>query len=168
MRAFITVVALVVLAGIAWFYFSADEAEPMVEDAAGMASEAASDAGAAAEQAGDDAAEAVDTATDQAADAADDTADTADEVLDNTLGTASDAGDAATDAANDTADAADDSLADALTVDGFDADRLRTAVENSSLGAGEKQVATTLIDNAEENPALIQSVIEQLQAEFGL
>ena len=58
-------------------------------------------------------------------------------------------------------------LAEALTVDGFDAATLIEAVENSDLGLAESTVARGLIDQARDNPEMVQVVIDQLRDLLG-
>ena len=60
------------------------------------------------------------------------------------------------------------SLEDALTVEGFDADVLLSAVAESDLNLLKKGAAETLIKSAQKNPELIQSVVDQLRKELGL
>lgn len=157
MRAFLIVIALVVLAGIGWFLFGATDTTTVTGDQAAPAAEATEQAAEATEQAAEEAAEATEDAADAATDAATDAAEAT--------------GEAAQEAAEGAADAtaaAGDALTDALTVEGFDADRLREAVQASDISAEQKQAAEALIASAEQNPDQVQSVIEELRVILGL
>lgn len=59
------------------------------------------------------------------------------------------------------------SLSEALTVEGFDAAELRQAVADSDLGFAKSQLAEGLIAQAEENPDVIQTVVDQLKDLLG-
>ena len=69
---------------------------------------------------------------------------------------------------SDAADEASGGIADALTPDGFDAEQLRSFVDESDLGDLQKQAAKALITQAEENPEQVQGVIDQLKDALGL
>ena len=60
------------------------------------------------------------------------------------------------------------SLEDALTVEGFDADVLLSAVAESDLNLLKKGAVEALIKSAQKNPELIQSVVDQLRKGMGL
>jgi hypothetical protein len=198
MRAIIILTAVVVLGGIAWLLLGGQSGEPVTEGAVAPAAEtateateeaattAAEEAGAAVEAAGEEAAAAVEGAVESATDAANTLVEQANEAADAAAEAASDAVEAATDAVEGAAGAAAEavegaadavtgtpaadgaSLADALSPEGFDADRVRTAIEESQLSAVQKQAALALVESAEQNPDLVPSVIDQLKSQLGL
>lgn len=167
MRVFLIVIALVVIAGIGWFLVGADDTPTAVSNDAAPAAEAD-------EPVAEPAAEAADPAAEPATEAAEGTAEpsgeTAGEAAEGTADDAAPAQDAADAAAESTVGSAeqDESLADALTVEGFDAERLREAIAASDLTEGQKQAANVLVEQAELNPNMIQTVVAQLREELGL
>ena len=84
----------------------------------------------------------------------------------------SDAVDAATDATAETAtEAADDaapSLTELFSADGFDYDAAVEAVEASEMGALSKGAALRALEGARDNPALLQTALEQVRGLMGL
>ena len=75
--------------------------------------------------------------------------------------------DVAADAASGTSDGGG-VLGTLLSADGFDAQALTEAIENSDLDPFKQQAAKALVGTTVDNPDLIPSVIEQLKTEFGL
>lgn len=150
MRAFLIVIALVVLAGIGWFLMGANDTPTVSNDQPVPAAEAVEDTAdgpqAETEEAPTDAVEATVADSETPADQAETTAEQA----------------------GDGAPPADGTLADALTVEGFDADRIRQAIAESDMNAAQKQAAETLLASAEQNPELVQTVIDQLRERLGL
>ena len=70
---------------------------------------------------------------------------------------------AASDAANAAADAGFE-LDQALTVEAFDYDRVKAAIEGSSLGETEKSTLITALDGARETPDLLGQVLDQIRS----
>lgn len=165
---------------------AAEAASGAAEATEEAATTAAEEAGAAVEAAGAEAGAAVEGAVDSATDAANTLVEQANEAAGAAEEAASDAVEAATDAVEGAAGAAAEavegaadavtgapaedsaSLADALSVEGFDADRVRAAIEGSQLSAVQKQSALALVQSAEQNPDLVPSVIDQLKSQLGL
>jgi len=122
--------------------------------------------------------DAVDATTDAAADAANDAAGTAQEAVDDAVesvtGAAEAAEEAASDAASNLTDAVSDTVSDTsgledlLSADGFDADAILDAVENSDLGVLQKTGLSALVEEARNNPELVESVVSQVKEALGL
>lgn len=94
---------------------------------------------------------------------AEDAADSATAALDDATGAAEEA---AADAANTATEAAEDAggaLDQALTVEAFDYDRVKLAIEGSELGETEKSTLITALDGARDTPGLLQQVLNQIR-----
>jgi len=151
---------------------TADDAAGAVQDAVEGASGAAAEA---AQEAISDAVEGVTGAGAAASDAAGDVVDSVTEtttetvtgVVDAAEGAASDAAASVSEALSDTAPEGS-ALDGALTADGFDADAVLDAVENSDLGALQKTGLSALVEEARNNPDLIDGVISQVKEALGL
>ena len=165
MRAFLILVAVVVLAGIGWFLFGAGGDAPVTGETTAPAAEAV-------EEAAEGAAEATEGAAAEATEAASDAVETVTEEVGTAVEEAADAVEetveGATDTAADAVEGVADSLAGAMTVEGFDAAQIRDAIAASSLDDTQKQAAEALLQSAEQDPALVQSVIDQLKTQLGL
>jgi cytoskeletal protein RodZ len=120
-----------------------DSAAPAADDSGGMSTE--STAPAADDGAG--------MSTESTAPAATDT------------GTATDT---ATGSADSMAAAAPEGLAALLTPDSFDAAKISALIDGSDLGDAQKTALKTAVTQAEGNPAMVQAVIDQVKAAFGL
>lgn len=193
MKALLGIIAVVAIVAIGWFMLNGQEDAPVataVEEAADTTTDAAEAAVESTEGVADTAADATATDTDQvegaiegaseavegvmdqandAVEDAEDAAEGAVEAVTDATETATEAAETAIDAVADTAATAAEapSVADALTVEGFDAATLREAVANSDLNALKRTAADTLITQAENNPEMIQSVTEQLTEMLG-
>jgi hypothetical protein len=83
---------------------------------------------------------------------------------------------AATEAATDTAaatteaatDAASGGLADLLSVDGFDLDKVSEMIDGSEIGAFQKTALKTALDKAKDNPEMLQTVLDKIKEAAGL
>ena len=125
-----------------------------------------------------EAAEAVQDAVEATTDAASDAAETAQEAVDDAVQSVTGAVEAAEEAASDAATNVTDAVSDAvpeasglegfLTADGFDADGILDALENSDLGILQKTGLSALVEEARNNPELVESVISQVKEALGL
>lgn len=168
MRAFLILVAVVVLAGIGWFLFGADDGAPVTGESTTPAAEAAQEAGDAAATAVEEAGEAAEAAGNAVEGAVESAAEAATDAVEGAVEGATDAVEGAAAATQEAMASAEATLADALTADGFDAPRLREAIASSSLDDTQKQTAQELVNSAEQNPDQVQSVIDQLKTLLGL
>ena len=122
--------------------------------------------------------DAVEATTDAAAEAANNAAATAQEAVDDAVESVTGAVEAAEEAASDAATNVTDAVSDAvpeasglegfLTADGFDADGILDALENSDLGILQKTGLSALVEEARNNPELVESVISQVKEALGL
>lgn len=120
--------------------------------------------------------EAVEGAVDEVKDAIKEVEKSLKQELENALGVSDDATERApsvednvsVEASVDTGMVEAISLEDALTVEGFDADVLLSAVTESDLNLLKRGAAEALVKSAQKNPELIQSVVDQLRKELGL
>ncbi|ETX26510.1 hypothetical protein RISW2_23815, partial [Roseivivax isoporae LMG 25204] len=81
------------------------------------------------------------------------------------------AADTAADAAAVSAEGAaapDPDVAAALSVEGYDAEEVARLVEQSDLSLSVKTSTMTALRNAEDNPELLATVLEQLRERLGL
>ena len=180
------IIAVVAIVGvIAWMMFGGQEPvaetpEPVaeVETPAEIETETAQEAvEEAVEEASEEAAEAVETLEDKANEAVQAAEEKVNEAVEGALenvneaveGTADKVENAVADALGqeETPSETMGTLSEALTVEGFDAAALRQAVADSDLGLVQSQAAEGLIAQAEENPDIIQSVVEQLKDLLG-
>lgn len=168
MRAFLILVAVVVLAGIGWFMFGAGDDAPVTGETTAPAAEAVEEAAEGAADAADDAVEATEDAADAAGDAVETVTEEVGTAVEEATDAVEDAVETATDTAADAVEGVADSLAGALTVEGFDAAQVREAIAASGLDDTQKQAAEALLQSAEQNPELVQSVIDQLKPQLGL
>ena len=134
------------------------------------ASNAVGDAVDATEGAVDGAVDAASDATASSAEAATteaatDTAAAADETAtDAVAGTA----EAVTDIAAATAEAASGGMADLLSVDGFDLDKVSEMIDGSEIGAFQKIALKTALEKAKDNPEVLQTVLDKIKEAAGL
>ena len=134
------------------------------------ASNAVGDAVDATEGAVDGAVDAASDATASSAEAATteaatDTAAAADETAtDAVAGTA----EAVTDTAAATAEAASGGMADLLSVDGFDLDKVSEMIDGSEIGAFQKIALKTALEKAKDNPEVLQTVFDKIKEAAGL
>ncbi len=59
------------------------------------------------------------------------------------------------------------SAAKALTVEGFDADRVMDIVDTSELPEATKEQLRTAVQSARDNPQLVEGVVDQIRAALG-
>lgn len=134
------------------------------------ASNAVGDAVDATEGAVDGAVDAASDATASSAEAATteaatDTAAAADETAtDAVAGTA----EAVTDTVAATAEAASGGMADLLSVDGFDLDKVSEMIDGSEIGAFQKIALKTALEKAKDNPEVLQTVLDKIKEAAGL
>ncbi len=136
-----------------------EEPAPIEETIEEAVTEAAGDAAAALEKAKEAVSEAVQGATDAANDAAD-----------SAMEATNDAAEATGEAAEETMDSAGDAVSDtpeALTLDGFDLDKAKEAIDNSSLGDMAKTTLKTAIETAQDSPELLQTALEKAREALG-
>ncbi|ASM71978.1 hypothetical protein SULPSESMR1_01154 [Pseudosulfitobacter pseudonitzschiae] len=154
-------------------------------DAAAAASEAASDAADTASEAASDAATATEDAASEAATATEDAAPATEEVVTED---AAEPADTTADASNDTttavaegtegtaesvdvtaeASAETGSMADLLTAEGFDYDKVSAMIEGSDLGAVEKQLLTSGLEKARDNPEALELMLAKIREAMGM
>jgi len=183
-------VAIVIVAAVAWFVIGGQEGEPVVSQPVESEAPASEEAAEAVEEATEEATDAVEDAVEQVQDAVTEATEEAEAVVNDAVeGVVEEANEAVENAAekiNDavsdvlgggddaaaTVDAASvdtgsavvetDALSTALTVDGFDPEMLKAEVEGSSLGPVERLAAKVLIEQAEADPTLIEAVVKEL------
>ena len=142
-----------------------------MDAATGAASDAAEGAANLAEDATEAAGDAVDTTTEAAGDAAEAAGDAVDATTEAASDTAAAVEEGAEAAAEATAEPALEPTPEveaALTADGFDADAIRDAIESSDMSQTNKLMARTLIDQAADNPANLESILGDLRGLLGL
>ncbi|WP_243612401.1 hypothetical protein [Shimia aestuarii] len=155
-----------------------DQAEEAVSDAVSGAVESASEAAEAAGDAASDAVEnmsdaasdAADTAMDSASDAAEATSEAADDAMDMASDAAEATGEAAAEAMESASDAAPEASSetpDSLTLDGFDLEKAKEQIDNSSLGEMTKMTLKAAIEKAEESPELLETALEKVREALG-
>ncbi|HKK96861.1 MAG TPA: hypothetical protein VJ928_01680, partial [Marivita sp.] len=84
---------------------------------------------------------------------------------------ADEAAETATDAADATADAAVDAgsdIADLMTVDGFDLDRVIDYIDNSDLSNVVKATSKAALEQARDSPEALEGVLENLRDRLGI
>ena len=114
---------------------------------------------------------ATDAVTDAAINATEAATNTVSDAASGASDAASDATQGATDAAKATTEAAGETaggLADLLTVDGFNYDKVVDAIDGSDLGAAQKLTLKTGLESARDNPALLKSMLDQVKSALGL
>ncbi|MBT8410058.1 MAG: translation initiation factor 3, partial [Alphaproteobacteria bacterium] len=67
----------------------------------------------------------------------------------------------------ETATEAVEGTGDALTVDGFDLDRVKTMIDEADIGALQKSALQTALDAAKDSPDALNSVLEQVRTALG-
>ncbi|MHC0053968.1 hypothetical protein [Actibacterium sp. D379-3] len=163
-----------------------------VEDAVEAAGDAMNDAAEAVGEAVEDAVETMEEAVSGTPESSADMADGVTDAADTTTGAASDAADTAVETTPDATDditpaPATDTVEDAatttmestpaeatpsaetlLTPEGFDSAQVIGMIEQSDLSPLRKQVLTSAVEQAASNPALVESVIGQVQQALGL
>ena len=134
------------------------------------ASNAVGDAVDATEGAVDGAVDAASDATASSAEAA--TTEAATDTAAAADGTATDAvavtAEAVTDTAAATAEAASGGMADLLSVDGFDLDKVSEMIDGSEIGAFQKIALKTALEKAKDNPEVLQTVLDKIKEAAGL
>ena len=184
----VVVLALIGVGGYVWMNKGGDAMEAVkgvagdatsaVEGAVEATTEAASDAASTATEAVTETVEATTEAAAEAVEGAVDAAtDTAAAAAEATTEAASTAVEAATDttvAATDTAAAATEEtgamagMADLLTVDGFDYDKVVEMVDGSELGGIAKTTLKAGLDKAKDNPELLSGILDKVKAAMGM
>ena len=59
-------------------------------------------------------------------------------------------------------------MAELLTVDGFDLEKVTAMIDGSELGGVQKSLLSTALDKAKDNPELLSGVLDQIKAAMGL
>ena len=59
-------------------------------------------------------------------------------------------------------------MAELLTVDGFDYDKVTAMVEQSDLGAVQKKLLTSGLEKARDNPEALKLMLTQIREAMGL
>ncbi|KNX41913.1 hypothetical protein ROTO_15150 [Roseovarius tolerans] len=163
-----------------------EAAQEAVDATTGTADEATDAAGDATEAATDSAEEAVDATTEAASDAAAETEAASQEAVDAASETANEAesavegaADGATEATEEAATGAGETTTgdaaaggaeqapEALTVDGFDMERVRSLIEGSDLGSMQENLLIEGIRAAQDNPELLQSALQAARQALG-
>ena len=79
---------------------------------------------------------------------------------------------AATETATATTEAATDAasggMADLLSVDGFNLDKVSEMIEGSEMGAFQKTALKTALDKAKDNPEVLETVLAKIKEAMGL
>ena len=109
---------------------------------------------------------AVDGAVDAASDATASSAEAA--TTEAATDTAAAADETATDAVAGTAEAASGGMADLLSVDGFDLDKVSEMIDGSEIGAFQKTALKTVLEKAKDNPEVLQTVLDKIKEAAGL
>lgn len=141
----------------------AEEAKDAAETLAETADEAVAETEAAAEDVKSDVDAAVEQATDAATEAATDAAEATTEATTDNSGAATETAPAAAETAAPASD-----IADLLTVDGFDYDKVITYVDGSDLDMAVKVSSKAALEKARDNPELLKTVLEQLRENLGI
>ena len=183
------ILAVIALIGVvAWFVLGGQETpapqatapateETPVEDAETAVEDAVEETEDAVEEAVDEAATAVEELQEQATDAIQDAEERVNNAVQGALENVNEAIDDASNTVEGAVSGAMDqeapqgetsgSLGEALSVEGFDAATVRQAIADSDLGAVQARLAEGLVAQAEENPEMLQSVIDQLRELLG-
>ncbi|MEP1521651.1 MAG: translation initiation factor 3, partial [Ascidiaceihabitans sp.] len=124
------------------------------------------------EAATDTVSEAADATADAATDATETATDAAGATADAATETASEAADATTEAVDATTEAATEAtsggIADLLTTEGFDYDKVVEMVEGSEMGAFQKTALKTSLEKARDNPEVLETVLGKIKEAMGL
>jgi len=176
MRAVWIIAAVAIVAAGAWLVIggqkgepvvsqSADGEVPVVEEATETAEEATDAVEDAVEQVQDAVNEVAEEAETAVIEAIDDAVDEANVAVDNAAEQISDAVSDVLGGEDDTASEADngDTLLTALTVDGFNPEMLKAEVADSTMSPVQRLAAKVLIEQAEEDPGKIESVVKELR-----
>lgn len=190
MRALVILAVIALIGAVVWFVLGDQEtsapqatapareetAEP-VEEAETAVEEAIEETESAVEEATDDAATAVEELQEQATETIEDAEERVNNAVQGALENLNDAVEDTTTAVEGAVAGTMDpegtrsettgSLAEALTVDGFDAATVREAIANSDLSAVQARLADGLVTQAEGNPELLEGVIDQLKELLG-
>ena len=59
-------------------------------------------------------------------------------------------------------------MAELLTVDGFDLEKVTAMIDGSDLGGVQKTLLGTALEKAKDNPELLGGVLDQIKAAMGL
>ena len=192
MRAVLIIVAVAIVAAVAWYVIRGQEGDPVVsqpvenetsengatavtteddkDEASVVVEDAVEQVQDAVNEATEDAQAAVDAAienvVEEANEAVDNAAERINSAVSDVLGGSDETSQAMDDTANvDTDLPSDDSgaLSTALTVDGFDPEFLKVEVEESTMSPVERLAAKVLIEQAEADPGKIETVIGELK-----
>mgnify|MGYP000190075314 CR=1 FL=1 len=141
-----------------------EAAEIAATESAAAAAEAAAEAAAAAAEA------VTETATDVVEDAVDAVTEAATDVVEGATDATTDAVDAVTGAEESTESAVSDILdsLNPLSAEGFNAEKINEMIDGSALGDTVKSGLKLAVDQAAENPALVEGVVAQVKAALGL
>ncbi|MGI9394373.1 MAG: hypothetical protein ACR2OY_06985 [Boseongicola sp.] len=191
MRAVWILVAVAIVAAVAWYVIRGQEGDPVVSQPVESEAPASDATDETAEEQTDDASDAVEDAVEQVQDAVNEATEDAEaavnEVIEgvveeandavgnaaeginnavsDVLGTSNESSQIVDTASADTGSAVDDSgaLSTALSVDGFDPELLKVQVEESTMSPVERLAAKVLIEQAEADPGKIETVIAELK-----
>ena len=67
-----------------------------------------------------------------------------------------------------TTEAASGGMADLLSVDGFNLDKVSEMIDGSEIGAFQKTVLKTALEKAKDNPSVLQTVLDKIKEAAGL
>ena len=135
-----------------------ESVEEIVEDVVEESTDAVEGAVEAAE-------EAVESAVDAAEETIESTVDAAEEAVESVIEDAQETVQSAVEEATGETGA---DLASLFTAEGVDFDRIGELLENSDLGALQKTTLKTALDQARDNPDLLQAALDQVKSALGL
>ena len=144
------------------------DAVDATEGAVAGAVDAASDATAEAAEAAKEAAAAKVAEEAAAAEAAKVTEETATAAAETATDTAAAVTEAVTDTAAATTEAASGGMADLLSVDGFNLDKVSEMIDSSEVGAFQKTALKKALEKAKDNPEVLQTVLDKIKEAAGL
>jgi len=145
---------------------TAEEATNAASDAADTATGAADEAVESAQDAATEAADAAETAAEGAVDSATEAAEGAQDTVSDAVDSAT--GEATGDAAvTDAVPSGAEQAPEALTVDGFDMERVRSLIEGADLGSMQENLLIEGIRAAQDNPELLQSALQAARQALG-
>ena len=168
MKNLLWIVVAAVVVGGGYMLYSGSSPKELMDTATDVVN--ASAALEAASNAVGDAVDATEGAVDGAVDAASDaTASSAEAATtEAATDTAAAADETATDAVAGTAEAASGGMADLLSVDGFDLDKVSEMIDGSEIGAFQKIALKTALEKAKDNPEVLQTVLDKIKEAAGL
>ena len=144
---------------------TAAEAAKVTEETATAAAETAE---AAVETATDTAAAVTEAVTDAAAATADAATDTAAATVETATDAVAGTTEAVTDTAAATTEAASRGMADLLSVDGFNLDKVSEMIDSSKISAFQKTALKAALEKAKDNPEVLQTVLDKIKEAAGL